>query len=100
MALLGRMKNKKVQFIRAVRLLAPRNSQILKFAMRVSEEGLPSFPGGAALEFVAAFEKLAACPERKRHFRPSIVPSPYRRGHSKPSNQGPAKPAHQVSMAA
>ena len=58
----GRMKNIKQQFITAVRILAPENDFILKLALRIPEEQLPAYPGGAALEFVAALEKLGSSP--------------------------------------
>jgi hypothetical protein len=55
------MKNKKEQFLEAVRILAPGNELFLKLAMRVNEAELPQHPGGVALEFVAALEKLSGC---------------------------------------
>ncbi len=66
------MKNKKLQFIRAVRLLAPQDKLVLQFAKCVREESLPTFPGAAALEFVAAMQGLTAgvpCPRRWRRTR-------------------------------
>jgi hypothetical protein len=95
------MKNKKEQFIRAVRLLAPRNSQLLKLALRVPEAGLPAFPGGAALEFVAAFEKLVvgSCHAKTRRFRPSI-PSRHRCAPARPSGKGFQNSYEEVAMAA
>ena len=56
------MKNIKQQFITAVQILAPENEFILKLALRIPEEQLPAYPGGAALEFVAALEKLTSSP--------------------------------------
>jgi len=53
------MKNIKQQFLTAVRILAPENDLILKLAQRIPEEQLPAYPGGAALEFVAALEKFS-----------------------------------------
>jgi hypothetical protein len=46
--------NKKQKFIQAVRILAPDNNFIIELAHRVREDDLPTCPGGAALEFVAA----------------------------------------------
>jgi len=42
----------------AIRILAPGDHLIYQAAQRIPEEGLPSFPGGATLEFVAAFQEL------------------------------------------
>lgn len=50
--------NTKERFMQAVRLLAPGDQFILRAARDVREETLPLAPGGAALEFVAAMEKL------------------------------------------
>jgi hypothetical protein len=52
------MKNRKMQFLLAVRILAPNDKFILNLAGRVREGALPPFPGGAALEFVAALCRL------------------------------------------
>jgi hypothetical protein len=69
--------NKKQKFIQAVRILAPDNNLIIELAQRVSECDLPSFPGGAALEFVAALTRITgnACPRRatRRAMRCSIA---------------------------
>lgn len=54
------MKSRKLRFLRAVQILAPRDGFIQRAAARVDEETLPAFPGGAALEFVAGLEKLRA----------------------------------------
>jgi hypothetical protein len=58
--------NKKQKFIQAVRILAPDNNFIIELAHRVSEQDLPTCPGGAALEFVAALTRITAnrCPRR------------------------------------
>ena len=58
--------NKKQKFIQAVRILAPDNNLIIELAHRVSEHDLPTCPGGAALEFVAALTRLTGncCPRR------------------------------------
>src|SRR5207249_4746430 len=55
----GRM-NKKETFIKAVQILAPDDQIIYQAARRVSEEGLPAAPGGAALEFVVAMQRMRA----------------------------------------
>jgi len=72
------MKNRKLQFLRAVRLLAPRDHLVLEFAERVPNSDLASLPGAAALEFVAAwheFQKSPACPRRGlSHWRLSERP--------------------------
>jgi hypothetical protein len=49
---------RKNQFLRAIKILAPNDSFIHRAAQRVSEETLPLLPGGAALEFVVAMERL------------------------------------------
>jgi hypothetical protein len=49
---------RKHQFLRAVQILAPNDPFTLGAAQRVSEETLPVAPGGAALEFVVAMERL------------------------------------------
>ena len=51
------MKRKR-QFLRAIKILAPNDPFIHRAAQRVSEETLPLLPGGAALEFVVAMERL------------------------------------------
>jgi hypothetical protein len=58
--------NKKQKFIQAVRILAPDNNFIIELAHRVREDDLPTCPGGAALEFVAALMGITAsgCPRR------------------------------------
>jgi hypothetical protein len=58
--------NKKQKFIQAVRILAPDNNFIIELAHRVREDDLPTCPGGAALEFVAALMGIAGnkCPRR------------------------------------
>jgi hypothetical protein len=53
-------RNRKRQFMQAVRILAPDDRSIHLAAQRVPEEKLPAFPGGAALEFVVAMGKLRA----------------------------------------
>ncbi len=53
----GRMKRKQ-QFLRAIQILAPGDTFILKAAQRVPEESLPVYSGGAALELVVAMQKL------------------------------------------
>jgi len=52
------MKNKKQQFLNAVRILAPNDSFILNLASRFDESSLPQFPGGVALKFVVAIQSL------------------------------------------
>src|ERR1051326_1398189 len=61
--------NKKQKFIQAVRILAPDNNFILELAHLVSDDDLPTCPGGAALEFVAALTRLTGntCPRRATH---------------------------------
>jgi hypothetical protein len=58
--------NKKQKFIQAVRILAPDNNLIIELAHRVRDDDLPSCPGGAALEFVAALTRITGtpCPRR------------------------------------
>jgi len=51
-------KIRKQQFLQAVRILAPGDPFIYQAACRIPEKRLPAFPGGATLEFVAAFQKL------------------------------------------
>ncbi len=61
------MKNRKMQFIRVVRLLAPQDNLAMQIARRVRENDLPAYPGGAALEFVVALSRLRSslnCPCR------------------------------------
>jgi len=50
-------RTRKQQFEQTVRILAAGDQLILQAAQRIPEERLPAFPGGAALEFVAAFQK-------------------------------------------
>src|SRR5262249_16797639 len=56
--------NKRQKFIQAVRILAPDNNFIIELAHRVREDDLPTCPGGAALEFVAALMGITGnkCP--------------------------------------
>jgi hypothetical protein len=49
---------RKQQFLKAVQILAPGDTFILKAAERVPEESLPVAPGGAALQLVVAMQKL------------------------------------------
>jgi hypothetical protein len=49
---------RKQQFLRAVRILAPNDASILRAAQFVREASLPLYPGGAALEFVVAIQRL------------------------------------------
>jgi hypothetical protein len=58
--------NKKQKFIQAVRILAPDNNFIIELAHRVRDDDLPTCPGGAALEFVAALMGITGnkCPRR------------------------------------
>ncbi len=87
------MKNKKIEFIRAVRLLAPQDKLVLQFAACVREEDLPNYPGAAALELVAALHRItgaASCPRRLRRSpltpgatNPPVAP-PSLRHHSSP----------------
>ena len=44
--------------MRAIQIMAPNDSFVIQAAGRVSEETLPVVPGGAALEFVVAMERL------------------------------------------
>src|SRR5207302_5604765 len=53
----GRMK-KTENFLKAVQILAPDDQFIDQAALCVSEESLPVAPGGAALEFVVAVQRL------------------------------------------
>ncbi|HEY5911803.1 MAG TPA: hypothetical protein VJA21_14470 [Verrucomicrobiae bacterium] len=52
------MKNRKLKFIRAVCLLAPRDELVRQLAERVPAAILPEYPGGAAIEFVAALSRF------------------------------------------
>jgi len=52
------MKKRRIQFLQAVRILAPGDPFILNAAQQVREEFLPAYPGGVALEFVAALERV------------------------------------------
>jgi len=80
--------NKKQKFIQAVRILAPDNNFIIELAHRVREDDLPTCPGGAALEFVAALSGITGnkCPRRATrrsvrarisHTRPVRSSSPF-----------------------
>ena len=72
------MKRKR-QFLRAVQILAPGDTFILKAAQCVPEESLPVTPGGAALDLVVAMQKLmrsasdSAC---ARNWKGSEYPQP------------------------
>ena len=69
--------NKKESFLKAVQILAPDDQFILQSAHCVAEESLPDTPGGAALEFVVAMQRLT------------------RHGHAKPgSNRPVVDPRH------
>ena len=73
--------NKKESFLKAVQILAPDDQFILQSAQCVSEESLPVAPGGAALEFVVAMQRLTRpawrCKTRfKSPGRPSTIPIP------------------------
>jgi hypothetical protein len=74
------MKNKKQQFLNAVRILAPNDSFILQLASRFDEASLPQFPGGVALKFVVAIQSLRAhrpvAPCRSRPGRGRLNPPP------------------------
>ncbi len=64
------MNDRKIKFLRAVRLLAPRDTLVLQFAECVRPDTLPERPGGAALELVASFERIrgrSSCPRRALH---------------------------------
>ncbi len=64
------MNDRKLKFIRAVRLLAPHDRLILQFAETVPAHSLPLHPGGAALELVAALQRLrpsTLCPRRRAY---------------------------------
>jgi hypothetical protein len=77
------MNERKIKFLNAVRILAPHDMLVLQFAECVPAEELPTSPGGAALELVAALEKsrpLAHCPSRAR--RRGILPVPFRRSRA------------------
>src|SRR6266446_9412418 len=50
--------NKKENFLKAVQILAPDDQFILQSAHCVAEESLPAAPGGAALEFIVAMQRL------------------------------------------
>src|SRR5438876_5662304 len=50
--------NKKERFLKAVQILAPDDQFILQSAHCVAEDSLPAAPGGAALEFVVAMQRL------------------------------------------
>jgi hypothetical protein len=51
------MNNRK-QFLEIVQMLAANDRLILNTVQLVTEEALPAYPGAAALEFLAAMEKL------------------------------------------
>ena len=78
------MNNQKIKFLQAVRLLAPRDSLVFQFACRVDPDQLPEYPGAAALEFVAAFQRLAHCsrPAGRRSRASLNVPRRCRAGHN------------------
>ncbi|HYG34357.1 MAG TPA: hypothetical protein VEC99_06210 [Clostridia bacterium] len=62
---------RKEKFLKAVQILAPDDDFIYRAARRVTEESLPVAPGGAALEFVVAMQKLTA--SAKGHLFPSAA---------------------------
>jgi hypothetical protein len=66
------MKNKKLQFLSAVRILAPNDTFILNLAERVREADLPPYPGGAALEFVAVLSRLREASREPRPCRLAV----------------------------
>jgi len=64
--------DKKEAFLKAVQILAPDDQFISKAAQCVSEQGLPEAPGGAALEFVVAMQRLTGPPWACRdRFKPA-----------------------------
>jgi hypothetical protein len=66
------MKNKKPQFLSAVRILAPNDTFILNLAERVREADLPPYPGGATLEFVAVLSRLREASREPRRCRLAV----------------------------
>ena len=74
----GRMKRKQ-QFLKAIQILAPGDTFILKAAERVPEESLPVAPGGAALQLVVAMQKLIPCGGHTLFARDSEKPQCHRR---------------------
>jgi hypothetical protein len=64
--------DKKQSFLKAVQILAQDDAFITKAAQCVSEESLADLPGGAALEFVVAMQRLTGPPWPCRdRFRPA-----------------------------
>ncbi len=85
--------NKKENFLKAVQILAPDDQFILQSAHCVAEESLPAAPGGAALEFIVAMQRLTrqawACKARfKLTHRRSVARTSA--GSGTPGNQKPA----------
>jgi hypothetical protein len=50
--------NRKLQFLQAVQILAPKDHLVYWAASRVPEESLPPRPGGVALQFVVGMNQL------------------------------------------
>jgi hypothetical protein len=77
-------KTRKQKFMHAVQILAPGDQLIFQAAQRIPEEKLPAFPGGAALEFVAALHKLRETASISLPIKPKAHPA-RDAGHQKPA---------------
>jgi hypothetical protein len=84
-----KMKRKQ-QFMQAVQILAPGDQFIHQVAQGIPEEKLPAFPGGAALEFVVAAQKLRE-PVNDIHIKTSS-------GQSQSCCNQPASPEKALSL--
>jgi hypothetical protein len=72
------MKNRKLVFIRAVRLLAPQDKLVLQFAMLAQGEDVPESPLCATHNLAAALHKTGRC--SRRHPRHTLFPArPHKR---------------------
>jgi hypothetical protein len=77
-------KLRKQRFMRAIRLLAPGDQLMYQAAQRIPEERLPALPGGATLEFVAAFQEL------RKSINLPIKSNARRSGRHKPGRHQPS----------
>jgi len=85
-------KVRKQRFMRAIRILAPGDQLIYQAAQRIPEERLPAFPGGASLEFVAAFQ------EQRKSTNLPIKSNSRRSDHHKPGRHQPISNKDRLSL--
>jgi hypothetical protein len=75
---------RKQKFMQAVQILSPGDQLTIQAVQRIPEERLPAFPGGAALEFVVAFQKLRETTSISTPNKPKTHAALHA-GHNKPA---------------